>query len=538
MECKNLIKGTFFFFLLVPSYIFSLPLEDISFFRDKPYSIAKDYYIYRYLKEKNISNQEAEYLFEQVKRMNLKLFHLFAKQMDNQEYKKVSKCLKLTTEQLLREDKECKAIGISVYDAFKLKKTTLKQLSTELKEYKELSHILDLLSQPDVFKASIKDKKSFLKIINSCGSKNRKKYFNKKISKKDIEQLSEFKAFNKTVELIVTQRELKNLAASLLYLQPNNTMNHKTIFFMALNALEFGKKKLALGLLELSQEKAYYRFDKDKILFWKYLITDKQNFLDELNKSFDLNIYTIYAHEKLQNRFDNIISPQPKEKIKNYNINNPFEWTKLLQNIKDKNQTVLNNKAEEFDYKNTIGQYTFIKERAEEYKKSYFPFPFKEYLEKYSLKRQSLILAIARQESRFIPASVSTSYALGMMQFMPFLAKATAKKLKLEKFDLDMMFNPKTAYIFANDHLNYLEKKLKHPLYIAYAYNGGIGFTRRLLKSGYFFTKKKKYEPFLSMELIPYGESRKYAKKVLANYIIYMQLLGEKISLHQLIEEL
>ncbi len=34
-------------------------------------------------------------------------------------------------------------------------------------------------------------------------------------------------------------------------------------------------------------------------------------------------------------------------------------------------------------------------------------------------------------------------------------------------------------------------------------------------------SKYKKFEPFLSMELLPYNETRKYGKKVLANYYIY-----------------
>ncbi|MCF6173881.1 MAG: lytic transglycosylase domain-containing protein, partial [Campylobacteraceae bacterium] len=186
---------------------------------------------------------------------------------------------------------------------------------------------------------------------------------------------------------------------------------------------------------------------------------------------------------------------------------------------------------------NTIGQYIFLLEKSSGYKSSYFPMPFVSYLKNYTKKRESLILSLARQESRFIPASVSTSYALGMMQFMPFLARHVAKQKKIKKFDLDDMFDPKTAYKFANIHLNYLSKYLYHPLFIAYAYNGGIGYVKRLLKSGNFFTKAK-YDPYLSMELISYPQTRKYGKKVLTNYVIYMQLLGEKVSLNNLFQKL
>ena len=146
------------------------------------------------------------------------------------------------------------------------------------------------------------------------------------------------------------------------------------------------------------------------------------------------------------------------------------------------------------------------------------------------------MLAIARQESRFLPSVVSTSYALGMMQFMPFVARDIAKKEKLETFELEAMFDPRVAYLFANIHLNFLERSLYHPIFIAYAYNGGIGFTRKLLQSGTFL--EGPYEPFRSMELVSYEESRDYGKKVLANYVVYRHLLGEETSISNLFETL
>ena len=35
--------------------------------------------------------------------------------------------------------------------------------------------------------------------------------------------------------------------------------------------------------------------------------------------------------------------------------------------------------------------------------------------------------------------------------------------------------------LLKNQHLNYLIRHLYNPLFIAYAYNGGIGFTKRLI---------------------------------------------------------
>ncbi|MFK5882099.1 MAG: lytic transglycosylase domain-containing protein [Sulfurospirillum sp.] len=523
--------------LLTPFLLYAQMPQDFSSFHKLPRSIAKDYYIYRYLNERNVTGDEAQKLLEQTKRVNFKLFYSIAKKIKDKGFEKVSKCLKLKTDLLLKTDDECIAIGLSISDALTLDKNTTKNLSKRLKKYKDINETMVILSSGNILQEALKKSKKFIEIFNKAGPKNRKKLFNKKISKEEINRLANFKEFNRSIEIIVTQRELKNLQKSLLHVEANQNLTQKSLFFLGLNALEQNRKILALNFLDKAYKKAYYRFDKDKIIFWKYLLTKDEKYTQELNSSFDVNIYTIYAHEKYSTKFTNIISPDINSTDKNYDIQNPFLWTTLLQEIKDQNKTTLEKTAKSFRHKNTIGQYAFLLEKAKGYKTHYFPMPFFSYLSTYTNKRKSLILAIARQESRFIPASVSTSYALGMMQFMPFLAIATAKNQKIKNFDTDEMFDPKIAYKFANLHLNYLVKKLHHPLLVAYAYNGGIGYTKRLLKSGNFFTKSQ-YEPFFSMETISYPETRKYGKKVLANYIIYMQLLGEKVSLDKLITNL
>ena len=83
-----------------------------------------------------------------------------------------------------------------------------------------------------------------------------------------------------------------------------------------------------------------------------------------------------------------------------------------------------------------------------------------------------------------------------------------------------------------------MDKRLNNPLFIAYAYNGGIGFTKRTLKKGLF--KKGEYEPWLSMELIPYFETKNYGKKVLANYFVYQNHINaeNKIFFNELINSI
>ncbi len=45
-------------------------------------------------------------------------------------------------------------------------------------------------------------------------------------------------------------------------------------------------------------------------------------------------------------------------------------------------------------------------------------------------------------------------------------------------------------------------------------------------------------KPFLSMEIMPNEQAKKYGKKVLANYVIYSNLLGLDVTLDELLQRL
>jgi len=85
--------------------------------------------------------------------------------------------------------------------------------------------------------------------------------------------------------------------------------------------------------------------------------------------------------------------------------------------------------------------------------------PFNEYFAPYDKDRQAIMYALARQETRFVPASISPAFALGMMQIMPFLTNHLCKE-RCEDIDLDEMFKPSVAVSYANQHLDYLYKTL------------------------------------------------------------------------------
>lgn len=150
---------------------------------------------------------------------------------------------------------------------------------------------------------------------------------------------------------------------------------------------------------------------------------------------------------------------------------------------------------------------------------------------------KAMLYALMRQESRFVPAALSRSYALGLMQMMPFLVKAMDKDVDADRKSLSDMFDPETNLQYAKPHLKWLQYRVYHPLFIAYAYNGGIGFTRRHLLNKGAFTPGP-YEPFMSLELMRLTETREYGKKVLTNYVVYKKILGEPVSLIELCDTL
>ena len=508
----------------------------LGFLNSKPRSIYKDYYIWRYL-DQNISSKTALKLLGEAKRVNRKLFIKFAKKIDDKSYKKILKCYKMKPKEFLKSDADCIKIGFSSYDATKLSHNDLVLIDKKVsKKYPKLHNIYQILLSKKPFLELLKsDKDTFFETFNNVGSLYREKNFNHILDKNFLKAVKNDKRFNQSIKLIATDMKLDRLQCSLLDINSSN-LSAKTNFFLFLNALRHNKKKLAKRYLFLAKNKFYFKFDKDKTLFWQYLVYNDLEVLYQLTKSFDANIYSLYALEKLGVKPSNIKVIKKCSDIKSsVNITKPFKWLQILSKInkKDTNLTKLSKKFSSCD---ELPVKSFILERENFKEYNYFILPYYKYLQKYPKDKQALLLAVARQESRFIPSSISSSYALGMMQFMPFLAKATAKQKKIKNFDLDDMFKPKISYNFAYDHLNYLQKKLKHPLFIAYAYNGGIGFTKRMLKNGLF--KKGIYEPFLSMELVPYDESRRYAKKVLANYIIYKNILGEKVSIKTLLKKL
>ncbi|NPA65974.1 MAG: lytic transglycosylase domain-containing protein, partial [Epsilonproteobacteria bacterium] len=177
-----------------------------------------------------------------------------------------------------------------------------------------------------------------------------------------------------------------------------------------------------------------------------------------------------------------------------------------------------------------------ILEKAFDYKIHGYITPYQQYLQSLPIKKQILVYSLMRQESDYIPSAISRSFALGLMQLMPFLVDHLAKQQHETIKNYDELFQAKKNIKYALLHLKWLEKLLDNPLYIAYAYNGGYGFFKRYKAQKRF--QKEMYEPFMSMEMMKNSESREYGKHVLSNYVMYHKVFKENFSILEFYETL
>jgi soluble lytic murein transglycosylase len=523
--------------LLIASLAISLSAKNFKLheFETLPKSYAKDFYIWQYLK-KGVSSAEAHILYPQIKRLSPKLKKEFSKYID--ELKREAYCKKLSADRLALTNGDCVKMGLSLYRATTVKKETIDKIVSNIHLfYPKLSREYQAISKKSFDELLKLPNDELLRVFNSVGDRFRKDHFDRPFPKERLRELVKLDSFNTLIEKAV-RRGLENVAKSIVEID-SGSLNSESNFLLGLNAIKHGQLGLALIYFDYSKRVAKTVFEKDRALFWKYLLNRDRSILDKLIDSHEINIYTLRAYEILRKFPTNIItSIEPKTDKTPFDIRDPFAWIKFKEMVdrsffsyEDKRKWIM-----QYNTKESEPHVARILYRFKD-KKRFYLTPYSEYLRNLPLERKVLIYSIARQESHFIPTDVSYSYALGMMQFMPFVAKDIAKKEGMSDFELEDLFDPKIAYKFANIHLDYLQKHLSHPLFIAYAYNGGIGFTKREILSKNYF-KGGAYEPFWSMEMVPNAQARKYAKRVLANYVVYSKILGVDTTLSDLLEKL
>ena len=549
---KSILKFSLFLFLSLNLFALDNPRSDfmqkdfqitLDWLENRPKSSAKDFFILQFLEDENLSYETAKKAYDMRKGNNGTLDRAFKQKFNEKLSPEDRFCYNASIMELKSSNPRCIALALgSLKKASDLSKTDLNFFISKLDPYPTLKKDLQTIVSNTVFE-DLKASGSlrFLRIFFEVSDDYRNKYLNKSINVNFLNELSQSKDFEKFLRYVIYSKDLNNIQKSLDNLNTNINLTPTISFMLGINAINNKDFIKAKDFFNQSYNNSYSRADKDKSLYWLYLSTNDKNFLNELSNSTDINIYSLYAKELLNIKIDNIFhNLNLKNQPTNYDVYDPFLWDEVVEDTKKNlDEIKLQKYYNIFSSKDTEPHMAFILERFEKYKTHYFITPYRDILKNYDLDKQILIYSIARQESRFIPSAISFSSAQGMMQIMPFLSKDIAKELG-QSYNIYDQFNPKKNIEFGSYHLDKLNKQFdNNPLFVAYAYNGGAGYTRTQLKKG-LFKEKNKFEPFLSMEMISYNETKDYGKKVLTNYYIYNNYLNSenKISLSTILQSL
>ncbi len=155
--------------------------------------------------------------------------------------------------------------------------------------------------------------------------------------------------------------------------------------------------------------------------------------------------------------------------------------------------------------------------------------PYRDVLAQHARAREleeNWVLGVVRQESRFVADARSSSGATGLMQVMRSTAQWSAMKLRMKQFNRSRLSEPDVNATLGTYYLRYvLNDGGGSPVLAAAAYNAGPTRARR-------WRGTRPLEGAIFIETIPFGETRDYVKKVMANTVYYAAVLsGESVSL-------
>ncbi|MFW5989927.1 MAG: lytic transglycosylase domain-containing protein [Campylobacterales bacterium] len=516
--------------LILPFLLYANEIS-LEFIKSKPAGIERDFYIWEYLKSAKKGEKGVEEAYNLSQYKNGYTYKEYIKKTTNKQALEDDICKGLRVSKLIDEDSECINIGLSYADMLDLTKNQKLDVAKKLETINpKKAEVLKFLASNNI-RAFIKNyPNAFLYAFRGSSEGFRKKHLDIEFSKDELANLQDGYSLL-TVIKIVTQNDYPNLQRAFLNAPINNLDRPQSAFFLGLNALKLNDEKRAKEFWAKSKSISERSYNKNRADFWTYQIDKNTKHLENICSRNHFDIYSLYAKESLGGDIKcyNILTSFPTKNTEAaHNIEDPFLWTKLKELSRDSN--LAQSDLESLFTLSSLPHYAFLKRKIDNYKHEHFIMPYQDAFLQYEPNRSALLYSIGKQESLFIPSAISMSFALGMMQIMPFNIEAIAKQ-RGESVELTDAFDYKLNLTYSNHLVENLVKRFKHPLFVAYAYNGGGGFTGRMLKGDIF--KSGKYEPFMSIEMVPITETREYGKEVLANYVIYYGLLGKKTTLKE-----
>ncbi len=519
------------------------PLLTLQELQSKPKGVARDFYVWEYISDSSTSLKDCIEAYKLIDKEIPKLKTALEAKGFHPDIPKSVSCAKLSIEELKSKDAECIAFGLKLQNIPTMKATDIALFTKKLTNNPNLIKKIKILRQPDIATAMLEnDAQTNAENFNALSYSQKLKLFDKNIKPSSIKKLAQANksSFNRVLQAIILDSKFDTLK-NVITKADITISDTNTFFLLGINEIMHNHKQDALKYFARSREAALDPFLKDRAIFWQYLLSGNELYLNDLQASTFVDIFSIYANQKLKatpnytiiSSFENLSKTPPS-----FDIKDPFIWQTLRTNISNiKDSAQYEKVVKDFYNESLIPHLAYFNNRITKYSVKYYIMPYADTIKWRDTEQKAMTFAIAKQESNFLPALISRSYALGIMQIMPFNVEPFAKKLNIPDIRLDSMFDPKMAYTFGSMFLDELDKEFHHPLFVAYAYNGGPGFLRRTLEKKRLFLKNRKYEPWLSLELLPNEESRFYGMKVLANYITYHNLLGKEVNLEELLQK-
>ncbi len=145
---------------------------------------------------------------------------------------------------------------------------------------------------------------------------------------------------------------------------------------------------------------------------------------------------------------------------------------------------------------------------------------------------RALLYALMRQESQFAPTARSRVGASGLMQLMPATARSMAELTgatlgkRNSKTERAALRDPEYNLMLAQEYVQVLlgDQHIENNLVLfAASYNQGPGATARWDAAH----PEYRDDPLLFIESLPSKEARTFTLRVLTNYWVYRQRLGQ-----------
>ncbi|AQQ60357.1 lytic murein transglycosylase [Helicobacter bilis] len=515
------------------------------YIKGKPKGIVRDFYIWQYLNENKLNAAQINEAYQLLNAKNPYLRKTLKSLGKTEKMPRDITCQNMQIQAALKEDNACLAISVrNRMAAFKTlgAKERDAVISRLAKTNPDTTRAIKILATQDRTSSLFNDNAIVFSMVYHALSADEKSKIKSKDPNKDLNRLSAYntQGFYYILNSIALDSNVSNLKKMLLESDITQAP-HNTLFLLGINELRFGSKDKAMNYFKRAKQKSNIAFFIDRAVFWQYLVSKDKKYLEELLQSKHVNIFSIYAAQKLNKEPKyTIITKLPSLAFDNppFDIKDPYVWQNITNTMLHTSDPIkLAKVIPYFSYKDTMPQLAYLMQKIDKHATNYYITPYEGLVKWNSKEEQSLVFSIARQESYFIPTLISRSFALGIMQIMPANVKPFAKEMGRTDIEYNDLFDPKTSLEMGRHFIKQLQREYKHPLFVAYAYNGGPGFLRRTLKKNELFLKNREYEPWLSMELIPLEETRYYGMRVLANFIIYEKLFGKELNLEKILSE-